>query len=100
MEYHAIVHFNTCTVRPKTEGINDTEWRHGCRIFVAPCVSQYQLHLLLERETEYDILDQDNWRQYITDLDPTEDRVQEDYFKKVYSRFKAYDKWDSIPTIY
>lgn len=98
MKYHAIISMkDRCAViRPLNHGVSDLEWHHGCRTYYLPSENKLDLEKDLMRKKMYDILDDNQWKDYIISLDdPT--LVPNNNF--VNSRFVP-DKWDTRPEIY
>ena len=97
MFYHAIISMkDRCAViRPSNHGVTDIEWMHGCRTYGVD-MSPIDLELDLKRKKMYDLLDDNQWRDYIISL---EDPVLVPNNNFISSRFVP-DKWDTRPEIY
>jgi hypothetical protein len=97
MIYHAIISMkDRCAViRPSNHGVNDIEWHHGCRTYKTE-EAYDDLEMDLKRKKMYDVLTEDQWRDYIVSLDdPTLVPSNKFINAKV-----PYDKWDSKYEIY
>lgn len=97
MFYHAVISMKDrcATIRPSNHGVTDIEWLHGCRTYGVD-MSPIELELDLKRKKMYDVLDDNQWRDYIISL---EDPVLVPNNNFVSSRYVP-DKWDTRPEIY
>lgn len=94
MEYHALILKHDAVIKPSTDGINDTEWEHGVRIYHTDITSRHNLILALETQG-FDVLDADNWNHLISSLD---DPTNVPNNNSTYPR--KWDKWEPMPAIY
>ena len=73
MLYHAVIIKNKtlddqfAVVRPATDGITDTEWYHGCRLFDEPIKSEMKLRRIVEMS--YCLVNLDEWNNILSSLD-------------------------------
>jgi hypothetical protein len=97
MFYHAVISMKDrcATIRPSNHGVTDIEWLHGCRTYGVD-MSPIDLELDLKRKKMYDVLDDNQWRDYIISL---EDPVLVSNNNFVSSRYVP-DKWDARIEIY
>jgi hypothetical protein len=94
MEYHAIYLEGDAIVRTADDGINNTEWHHGCRVLPLDITGELSITTYL-KANGYAVLSRDEWNQMILDLD--EDIVPSNRF---ISSIYIPDKWDRIQEIY
>lgn len=100
MMYHAIIikhaDLDDCyaVVRPAIDGINDTEWELGCRIY-AEAVSNEEL-LCRQVERYYQLVNMDAWTNI---LESIQDQANVTNNSFINSNVKP-DKWEQRPEIY
>jgi hypothetical protein len=95
--YHAIISMKDrcATIRLSNHGVTDIEWHHGCRTYGVD-MSPLDLELDLKRKKMYDVLDINQWQDYIISLeDPV--LVPNNNFINVRP---IRDKWDPVIEIY
>lgn len=94
MEYHALILKHDAIVKPAMDGINDTEWEHGVRIYSSTITSRHNLIRTLEVQG-FDVLDADNWNKLISSLDDPSIVPNNNFLYP-----HRTDKWDKKPEIY
>lgn len=94
MEYHALILKHYAVIKPYIDGINDTEWEHGVRIYRTNITSRHNLILTLETQ-RFDVLDADDWNHLISSLDDPSNVPSNNF---TYPR--KWDKWEPMPIIY
>lgn len=70
MPYHAIISMkDRCAhIRPSNHGVTDLEWEHGCRTYkVEETIEDLTKDLM--RKKMYDVLNNDQWKDYIDSLE-------------------------------
>jgi len=93
-DYHAVYLNGDAVVRTADNGISELEWKYGCRILPLELTREQPiLHYL--RSNGYNVLNRDEWKQFIDDFD--DDYVPSNRF---ISTIHVPDKWDWKPEIY
>lgn len=97
MPYHAVISMkDRCAhIRSSNHGVTDIEWLHGCRTYGTEEIRS-ELEMDLKRKKMYDVLDDNQWKDYIISLDDPSNVPNNNFIN---SRFVP-DKWDTRPEIY
>lgn len=95
MLYHAIYHNDKAVIRLENDGINDTEWEHGCRI-IRISYNQLSFAQGYIKDTGYEVLTRDEWSSYIDSLDDPSNVPNNSFV----STRPIKDKWDLDREIY